>query len=122
MTNYSVKDVDEFVAASPEIARPHLETLRTIVKSAVPDAEEKIGYGKPYYKYHGWLVGFDTYTNHITFEVYYDQLQSEDTKILEDMGYKTGSKSVQIRYDQDVPGQILTQLVRAQAKLNEARR
>lgn len=124
MTNYSVKTVDEFVAAAPEVARPHLETLRKAVKTALPEADELIGYGKPYYKYHGWLVGFDFYTNHVTFEVYYGygQFGREDRKLLEDLGYKTGSKTFQIRYDQDVPMEIVAQIVKAQAEFNKSRR
>ena len=121
MTNYSVKNVDEFIAASPEVARHHMEELRKVVKAAVPEAAEGIHYGKPYYKYHGYLAGFDTYTNHITFEIFEGQLQSEDRKILEDIGYKTGSKSFQIRYDQEVPTEILEWLLKVQAKVNEAK-
>ena len=121
MTNYAVKNVDEFVAAAPEAARAHLEALRAAVKAAIPKAEEKIGYGKPYYKLTQWLVGFDVYKQHVTFEIYDGQLPSELRTALTDKGYGTGNKTVQIKFDQKVPVSAIKQLAKAQAKLSEAK-
>lgn len=120
MTNYSVKNVDEYIAAAPKGAQAHLREIRSVVKAAIPQAEEKIGYGKPYYKYHGWVAGFDVYKSHVGFEVW-DGLQDEVRKTLEEKGYKTGSVTFQIPYNQKVPAAIITKLVKAQAKLNESK-
>jgi uncharacterized protein YdhG (YjbR/CyaY superfamily) len=122
MTNYAVKDVSEFIAAAPKEARSHLKELRAAVKSAIPKAEEKIGYGKPYYKFNQWLVGFDAYKQHVTFEIYEGQLPGEIRKALEDKGYGTGSKTVQIKFDQKVPITAIKKLAKAQVKLGEAKR
>ncbi len=118
MTNYSAKNVDEYISAAPKRARSHLKEIRTVVESAIPQAEERVGYGKPYYKYHGWIAGFDAYKNHIGFEVW-DGLPDKDRKELEKKGYKTGSVTFQIRYDQAIPALIIKRLVRAQITLNE---
>ena len=113
--------VDQFIAEAPAEARPHLEQIRQIVKAAVSDVEETMGYGKPYYKYHGWMTGVTLYTKHLGIEIW-DGLTDDDRETLEDAGYKTGSKNFQVRYaDQQVPVDILTQLVQAQAKRNEAK-
>ena len=122
MTNYAVKDVSEFIAAAPKEARSHLEELRAAVKSAIPKAEEKIGYGKPYYKFNQWLVGFDVYKQHVSFEIYEGQLPGEMRKAIEEKGYGTGNKTVQIRYDQKVPTTAIKKLAKAQLKLSEAKR
>ncbi len=122
MTNYAVKDVDEFIAAAPKEARSHLEALRAAVKSAIPKAEEKIGYGKPYYKLNQWLVGFDVYKRHVTFEIYEGQLPSEIRTALVEKGYGTGNKTVQIKFDQNVPTPAIKKLAKAQAQLSEAKR
>ncbi len=121
MTNYSVATVDEYIAAAPQKARAHLRALQDAVRSAIPKAEEKIGYGKPYYKYHGWVAGFDVYKNHIGFEVW-DGFSGEDRTMLEEEGYKTGSVTFQIRYDQKVPIAVIQRLVKAQAKINERKK
>lgn len=122
MTNYDVKNVDEFIATAPEVARAHLKELRAAVKAALPKAEEKIGYGKPYYKLNQWLVGFDVYKHHVNFEIYEGQLPSEIRTALEAKGYGTGNKSVQIRFEQKVPTTAIKKLAKAQAKLSEAKR
>ena len=122
MTNYAVKNVDEFIAAAPKEARSHLSELRAAVRSAIPKAEEKIGYGKPYYKLGQWLVGFDVYKQHVTFEIYTGQLPADIRAALEAKGYGTGNKTVQIKFVQKVPAAAIKQLAKAQQKLIEAQR
>jgi uncharacterized protein YdhG (YjbR/CyaY superfamily) len=114
----SAKTVDEFVAEAPAEARRVLEHIRTVVKAAVPGVDETMGYGKPYYKYHGWMTGVTLYTKHLGVEIW-DGLSDQDREELEALGHKTGSKNFQIRYDQAVPVELLTRLVKAQAKRNE---
>lgn len=121
MTNYAVKNVDEFIAAAPPAAHAHLKALRAAVKAALPKAEEKIGYGKPYYKLAHWLVGFDVYQHHVTFEIYDGQLPGELRTALTAKGYGTGSKTVQIKFDQKVPLTAIKQLAKAQAQLSAAK-
>ena len=120
MKSSSAKTVDELIAKSPAEARALLKQLRTIIKSAVPDAEETMGYGKPYYKYHGWMTGITLYTKHLGVEIW-DGLSDSDREELEKLGYKTGSKNFQIKYNQQIPIEILTRLVQAQAERNEER-
>ena len=122
MTNYNVKDVSEFIAAAPKEARSHLSELRAAVRSAIPKAEEKIGYGKPYYKLGQWLVGFDAYKQHVTFEIYTGQLPAEIRAALQAKGYGTGNKTVQIKFDQKVPAAAIKQLAKAQLKLSAEKR
>src|SRR5688572_8110321 len=121
MTNYSVKNVNEYISDAPKEARSHLREIRAAVKSAAPKAEEGISYGKPYYKYHGMLAGFDAYKNHIGFEIWADKLESDARKKLKEKGYKTGSRTFQIQHDQKVPSAIIKRMVKAQAKINEAK-
>jgi len=118
MTNYSVSTVDEFIAAAPEVSRPHLQTIRDAVESVIPTIEKEIGYGKPYYKYHGWVVGFDTYAKHIGIEIW-DGLTDDEREDLEDAGYKTGSRTFQVRFDQTIPSEHIKKLVALQVERNE---
>jgi uncharacterized protein len=121
VTNHSAKNVDEYISGAPKEARSHLREIRAAIKSAVPKTEEGISWGKPYYKYHGMLGGFDTFKNHISFEIWADELQSNDRKMLEAKGYKTGKRTFEIRYDQKVPTAVIKKLFKAQAKTNEAK-
>lgn len=42
MTNYSVQNVDEFIADSLPEAQPHLKVIRAAVKSQLKVVEEKV--------------------------------------------------------------------------------
>src|SRR5581483_11283706 len=110
--------VDAFIAESPAEARPVIEQIRKVIKAAVSDVEETMGYGKPYYKYHGWMSGVTLYTKHLGVEIW-DGLSDKDREELEALGYKTGSKNFQIQYGQKVPRGLLTRLVKGQANRNK---
>jgi uncharacterized protein YdhG (YjbR/CyaY superfamily) len=49
-------------------------------------------------------------------------LQIEDRKVLEERGYKTGKKTIQIRFDQKVPTTMIQQILKTKAKMNEAKK
>lgn len=121
MTNYSVKSVDAYISKAPSKAQGHLRQIRSAVKSAVPKAEEGLSYGKPYYRHHGMLAGFDAYKNHIGFEIWTDKLEGEYRKSLEEKGYKTGTRTFNIGYDQEVPTALIKKMVKERAKRNEAK-
>jgi uncharacterized protein YdhG (YjbR/CyaY superfamily) len=115
------KDVDSYIANSGREARPKLEELRKIIKSTIPNVEEGISWGMPFYKYHGFLAGIAEYKKHVSFQIA-DLLQSEDRQTLEEKGYTIGQKRIQIKFDQEVPTTVIKQILKAQAKMNEAKR
>jgi uncharacterized protein YdhG (YjbR/CyaY superfamily) len=122
MTNYEAGTVAKYISAAPEKARSHLKEIRAAIKSAVPKAEEEISWGKPYYRSHGMLAGFDAFKNHVSFEIWADELEKQDRDKLEERGYKTGKRTFQISYDQDVPTAVIKTLVKVQAKANEKKK
>ncbi len=61
------KNIDEYFALQPPKTRVALEKLRQIILSIAPDAEEVISYAMPAFKYHGMLVGFAAWKNHVGF-------------------------------------------------------
>ena len=116
------QDVDAYIAAADPDARPMLEELRELIRSTVPDAEEGISYGVPFYKHHGELGGFAALKNHVSFGFGSDVVPAGDRTALEAEGYKLGKGTMQIRFDQDVPGTRVRQILEAKARLNEAER
>lgn len=122
MKNYKAKDVNAYINSSDKVAQPHLKELRKIIKATIPEAEEKISWGIPFYRYHGALVGFAAFKNHVSFGLGLSGLQEKDREELEKQGYKTGSKIVQIRFDQRIPTSAIKRILKAQAKINKARR
>jgi uncharacterized protein len=114
-------DVDSYIARSASQARPKLEELRKIIQSSIPKAEEKIWYGVPFYHYHGELAGFAAYKNHVSFGFGADVLQSSDRKALEDKGFIIGKATMQIRFDQKMPTTAIRRILKAKARMNEAK-
>lgn len=118
MRDYKAKDVDSFIAHSAVESRQHLTKLREIIKLTVPDANESISWGVPFYKYHGLLAGFVALKHHVDFGLAF-ALDDKDREILEKKGYKTGKKTVQIRFEQKVPDKEIKQILKMRAKMNE---
>jgi uncharacterized protein YdhG (YjbR/CyaY superfamily) len=115
------KDVDAYIASAAPAARPLLHEVRKLITSTIPKAEEGISYGVPFYKYQGGLAGFAVYKNHVSFGGA-DVLSSRDRELLEQSGYATGKKTVQIKFDQNVPAAALKRILKAQAQANEVKR
>ena len=120
MRNYNAKDVDSYINGSDEKARPTLREIRKIIKATIPGVEESISWGVPFYRYHGLLAGFSVFKSHVSFGLAF-ALRSEDREMFEKKGYKTGSKTIQIGFDQKVPATVIKQVLKAKAKMNKAK-
>ena len=120
MRNYRAKDVDSYIAGSDRKSHSTLKEIRKIIKSTIPKVEEGISWGVPFYRYHGLLAGFAVFKNHASFGLC-AVLPDADRKALEKKGYKTGSKTIQIRFDQKAPIAAIKKILKARAKINEAK-
>lgn len=120
MRNYLAENVDKYIANAPVEAQSKLNEIRELIKSTIPMAEESISWGVPFYKYYGLLAGFSTFKNHISFGLAF-VLGSKDHKRLEEKGYVTGKKIIQIKFDQKMPTAEIKQILKTKAKLNELR-
>ena len=72
--------------------------------------EETISWGVPFYKFHGQLGGFATYKRHVSFGLA-RELPADDRRLLEEAGYATGKKTIQIKFDQAVPADAIRRLL-----------
>ncbi len=121
MRNYIAADVDEYIASAEPAAGPTLKSLRELVKSTIPAAEESISWGVPFYKYHGLLAGFSVFTSHVSFGLAF-ALDDDVRERLAKKGYKTGSKTIQIKFDQIAPVVEIKQILIKRAKENEVKK
>ena len=56
MTKTNFRNVDEYIAAQPAPVQVVLESVRSAIRTALPDAEEVISYKMPAYKITGEVV------------------------------------------------------------------
>lgn len=120
MRMYKAENVDAYITNSDIKAQPILKEIRVIIKSTIPNVEKGISWGIPFYKHHGLLAGFSVFKNHVGFG-FCDAFQSKDRQALEEKGYTTGKKTVQIMFDQKVPTAEIKKILKAKSKINEAK-
>ena len=108
------KNIDEYIERFPEEVQIIMQKLRATIKKAAPGAEEVISYQIPAFKYHGMLVYFAGYKNHIGFyptstpmEVFKDRL----------VNYKTSKGAIQFPIEKAIPLTLVKDIVKF--KINE---
>ena len=107
-------DVDSYIAAAPAAVQPQLRELRAMIRTAAPNATEKMSYGIPFYEYgkpgtlRARLIYFAAQKKHIA--VY----PAGDAKGLEQ--YLTERSTLRFPLDQPLPMSKIRALVRARVK------
>jgi uncharacterized protein YdhG (YjbR/CyaY superfamily) len=112
--------VDEYLAGVPEPDRSALSHLRAVIRAAAPGARERISYRIPAYAYRGPLVFFAAFPHHLSFygvsrpllEAFRDDLT----------GFEVSGTTIHFSADRPLPDELVTRLVRARLRENEARR
>ena len=103
------KNIDEYIASFPQDVQLRLKKIRNAVKKAAPLAVELISYQMPAYKYHGVLVYFAGYKNHIGF---YATPTGHAAFKKELSVYKEGKGSVQFPHNQPLPLALISRIVK----------
>lgn len=101
--------IDDYISGFPPDTRRKLNQLRNLIKSAAPQAEERISYGMPTFYLRGNLVHFAAYARHIGFY----PTPSGITEFEEELSpYKHAKGSVQFPLDQSLPTELIQRIVR----------
>ncbi len=104
-----ISNVDEYIATFPQQVQLILQQVRKTIRTACPEAEEGISYGMPAYKYHGPLVYFGGYKNHIGL---YATPSGHKAFEKELSIYKQGKGSVQFPLDEAMPLKLIEKIVK----------
>jgi uncharacterized protein YdhG (YjbR/CyaY superfamily) len=105
----TAKTTDEYIESFPEEIQKILVQVRNTIRAAAPEAEETISYHMPAYKFHGALVYFAAFQNHIGF---YATPTGHDAFRKELSQYKTGKGSVQFPLEQPMPLELIAEIVK----------
>lgn len=105
------KSVDEYLSSIPDDARMVLESLRTLIKSIVPDVTETISYGMPTFKYKGKaFAGFAAFKEHCS---YFPMSGSVVEKLKGDLkSYTTTRGTVHFPIDKPLPATLVKKLIK----------
>lgn len=109
--------IDEYIATFPIEIQKILEEIRVTIKSAAPQAEEKISYQMPTFDLKGNLVHFAAFKNHIGFY----PTPSGIEKYKKELSIYVGAKgSVQFPSDKPIPYGLISKIVKFRVKENLA--
>ena len=108
-------NVDEYIEQFPANVQAILQKLRDTIKKTAPAAEELISYQMPAFKYHGMLVYFAGYKNHIGFYP-----TSSPMKVFKDRltNYKTSKGAIQFPINEAIPLTLVKDIVKFRIKEN----
>ena len=105
------KNVDEYLAAVPEAARPMLQDMRETIRSLVPkESTEVISYGIPAFKHKKILVWYAAFAKHCSLFPTAAVLEQfkDDLK-----GYSLSKGTIQFPLDKPLPTALVKKLVKA---------
>jgi len=112
MKRSAAKNVDEYLAAVPEPARTTLNTIRAVIRSAVPpESTEAITYGIPTFKYKGSLLAFAAFKNHCS--LFPMSLAVIDTFKNELKPFLASKGTIRYPLDKPLPSALVKKLVKA---------
>jgi len=84
--------VDEYIASAAPFAQPILTHLRDLIHKALPDVEENIKWGHPFFMYRGLMLGnLAAFKQHCSLGLWGDQVKE---KLVADGAYETTGMGV----------------------------
>ena len=115
MAKTDFESVDEYIAAHPEDVQPILRRVRSIIRKAVPGAEEAISYQIPTYKRHGgYVIYFAGWKQHYSLYPATDRLVAA---FKDDLApYKVNKGTIRFPLSQPVPVKLIERIAKFLAK------
>ncbi len=109
------ESIDEYINSFSNEVQVILNCLRNAIKSAAPNATEKISYKIPTFYLNGNLVHFAAYKNHIGFyptssgiSAFQDQMRN----------YKISKGTIQFPLDKPIPLELVREIVAYRVREN----
>ncbi len=115
MDKTQVNDIDQYIAGFPLEIQAILREVRATIKKAAPEAQEAISYQMPTFKLNGNLIHFAAFKNHIG--VYPAPTGIEQFR-KELSAYKGGKGSVQFPFNQPMPYDLISKIVKYRVQEN----
>lgn len=110
--------VDEYIATFPDEIQAILQSLRTTIRAAAPEAEERISYQIPTFALNGNLVHFAVLKHHIGF---YPTPSGIDAFPQELAKYRSTKGAVQFPINQPLPLDVISKVVKFRVAENRER-
>ena len=115
MKRAAPKDVGDYIGQFPRPVQTVLKRVRSIIRTAVPKAEETISYQIPTYKLHGKpVIYFAAFTNH--YSVYPSNARLVAALETQLAGYEMSKGTIRFPLDEPVPAKLIERIAKFRAK------
>ena len=84
------KRIDEYINKSQPFAQPVLRKLRKLIHKAIPEVDETIKWGMPFFEYKGPVCNFAAFKQHATFGFWKYQLMDDPAGKLKEISNNGG--------------------------------
>ena len=116
--NLNPTNIDEYIQAFPSEIQSILQSIRTTIRKAAPEAEEIISYRMPAFRQNGILVYFAAFKKHIGL---YPPV-SGDPAVEKAIAPYAGPKgNLQFPLDQPIPYDLIERIVKLRVKQTQAK-
>ncbi|MBQ6389397.1 MAG: DUF1801 domain-containing protein [Mogibacterium sp.] len=101
--------IDEYIAAQDESVQPMLREIRSIIQTAIPEAEERISWSMPTYWKGRNIIHFAASKNHLG--IYPgDEATAAFAEELTD--YSVSKGTIRLPYDRPIPEQLVVRIAK----------
>lgn len=107
--------IDGYIKCFPGTVKKLLETIRSTIRKAAPEATEKISYGIPTFYYNGNLVHFAAFKNHIGFFPTPSAIEAFQKELKD---FKTSKGTVQLPLSDPLPLKLIERIVKFRVREN----
>jgi len=108
--------IDEYIAYFPLTVQQRLRKIKSIIKKAAPEAEEKLSYGMPAYTLHGMLLYFAAHSKHIGLYPLTTAIEAFREELTD---YKFAKGSIQFPHDKPLPLKLIEDIVAFRVEENK---
>ena len=99
--------VEEYMEHLPAVAREKFKELRSILKSAAPDASEGLKWGKPVFESDTILFAYSAHKAHLSFVPTGPAMKPFEKEL---NGYTTNKDSIQFPFEKPLPQKLIYQI------------
>ncbi len=108
-TRKPVKNVDAYIKLFPKEVEEKLNTIRSLISKAAPDAAEGISYRIPAYTLNGILIYFAAFTEHVSLYPYTESMCLTKTELAK---YQSGKGTLKFDLEKKLPVAFIRRILK----------
>lgn len=103
-----IETIDQYIHGFPEEIQQIMDQVRHTIRTAAPEAKEKISWGMPTFVMKKNLVHFAAHNHHLGFYPAPETIEAFQDRLT---GYKTSKGAIQFPYKLPIPLDLITDMV-----------